>query len=171
MKSCAHQYKMILFLLCFISLLAQGSRATSCYFPDGNLTTTEANDWSPCDPTAQVSTCCQSTHVCLSNNLCFDNIFNHVLRGGCTNPSFPSPDCPQYCLDSPGDGLADMRQCNGQNNYWSCSMDCDCNGGFTVFPGYVADKRAGVHGVTQNGTAATSSSATESSSSAASTTS
>ena len=56
-------------------------RAQSCYFPDGTPSTAQADDWTVCNPNAAVSACCESTHVCLSNSLCLDTMFNHVIRG------------------------------------------------------------------------------------------
>lgn len=113
----------------------------TCYFPSG----AEHSLGLPCNPdTKAASACCESTHVCLSNALCLDTLFNHVVRGSCTDATYKDGACPQYCLKgSESAQLADLRQCNGQNDNWVCSMNVtDCEDSFTISAlGQVDDRR------------------------------
>ena len=72
---------------------------TTCYYPDGL-----ESKGSPCNPTADVSTCCGPGFVCLSNGLCtpgpndrktYDYKF---YRSSCTDPTWKSSACPNFCL-------------------------------------------------------------------------
>ena len=46
----------------------------------------------PCNPSAQVSTCCSHGDLCLSNWLCLDNGGNgRFTAQGCTDPGWPAP--------------------------------------------------------------------------------
>jgi hypothetical protein len=76
-------------------LLLGFSRAQKrCYYPNG--------EWSekdfPCDPDAETSVCCWGLPgvACLSNKLCV-NPNGSIVRGSCTDQSWLSGDCPQYC--------------------------------------------------------------------------
>ena len=145
--------------------LAAGAADSTCYFPNGGV----HDKGSPCNPNADVSVCCEGTHTCLSNGLCWDLEFNHVIRGmsifdtnsltieanvqnpvSCTDPTFKSALCPQYCLtvnpDQSG-GLSgvigDIRQCSDDNEDWICGMDtaAGCSNSFNLPSGYVQDYR------------------------------
>jgi hypothetical protein len=49
-----------------------------CYLRDG----TSDEDSKPCNPDTGHSHCCRiSSHICLSNNLCFGFLYNHVVEG------------------------------------------------------------------------------------------
>ena len=73
--------------------------AQTCYFPDGS----EAPDDTPCHSASAgsgASPCCKSTAVCLDNTLCLSQIgWEDISRGTCTDRTWQSPECPQYCAD------------------------------------------------------------------------
>ena len=56
---------------------------SKCYLRNGEYDAISQ----PCDPDTEVGHCCQKNlHICLSNKLCFDAQFNHVIEG----PLMPS---------------------------------------------------------------------------------
>lgn len=61
--------------LCALSSSALAQR--NCYYPGGKLVERD----SPCNPTADHSSCCDPGDVCLSNGLCFVTILNILTRG------------------------------------------------------------------------------------------
>lgn len=73
------------------------SRAsTLCYYPNGDL-----NDDLACNPSAAVSVCCQRNWTCLSNSVCgLTNSTGSTNYGrhSCTDKSWNSLACPQFCL-------------------------------------------------------------------------
>ena len=90
-----------LYLFLALYLFADISIAsnTTCYFPDGLQ-----SKGSPCNPTANVSTCCGPGFVCLGNGLCapgpndrktYDYKF---YRSSCTDSTWKSSACPNFCL-------------------------------------------------------------------------
>jgi hypothetical protein len=49
---------------------------------------------------ADVSHCCGPTDICLSNGLCWDQdstYYNRMVRASCTDNTWASSSCPQYC--------------------------------------------------------------------------
>ena len=83
--------------ICFL-IKAITVGAQKCYFPDG----TEVNDDTPCRPQSsdQTSVCCGESDVCLGNSLCLIQTgYGAIARGSCTDPTWQSDDCPQYCQD------------------------------------------------------------------------
>jgi hypothetical protein len=74
-------------------LLFEVVSCTSCYYPDGSL----AESDSPCFPDANVSFCCETGIQCLTDKVC---LYRHYIRGSCTDKSWSSPECPQFCLQS-----------------------------------------------------------------------
>jgi hypothetical protein len=65
------------------------------------------------------------------------------VEGTCTDQTFRSPSCPQYCASNPGLSIwGDVRQCSGSNGNWTCGIDTtECNDPFNVPLGYVDDQR------------------------------
>ncbi|KAK6840370.1 hypothetical protein PG995_016124 [Apiospora arundinis] len=131
---------------CFVVLAGSALAAAEqkqCYFPHKNVHALGI----PCDPDAQGPVaCCEATHTCLSNRLCWDTKTNHIVRGGCTDPDFQDRACPHLCEgDAQGGGVAFLRQCNGRFDEWTCTDNLDvtnCTLPFPVAPGYVKDYRA-----------------------------
>lgn len=66
-------------------------KMTKCYWPDG----AEISYFYACNLSATVSPCCPVGSVCLDNKLCQLTTF---FRGACTDATWKSPDCPQFCL-------------------------------------------------------------------------
>ncbi|KAL2130337.1 hypothetical protein VTI74DRAFT_6588 [Chaetomium olivicolor] len=126
----------ILVLACCISGLCSAQK--QCFFPNGQQA---ANDF-PCDPNAADSPCCGGSvgGVCLTNKLCRSPDGN-TIRGSCTDKSWNSPECPQYCLGA-NTGGTDLISCANVTNT-DTSFCCDhhrpfcCDEGvarFDVFP-------------------------------------
>lgn len=74
---------------------------STCYYPNG-----KENNGGACNPNAEVSACCGPTFVCLSNGLCKPGPDSkktyayNFYRSGCTDATFNSTSCPQFCTDS-----------------------------------------------------------------------
>ena len=72
--------------------------AQTCYWPDRSIETSHI----PCQAAAsgKASACCPYWDICLDNGLCLPQVGNEVIwRGTCTDQSWQSGDCPQYCQD------------------------------------------------------------------------
>lgn len=69
-----------------------------CFFPNGDLFVGD----SPCFPNEEVSPCCglDSGYSCLTNGICYHLQKKKLARGTCTDRSWDSPNCPQYCTES-----------------------------------------------------------------------
>ena len=95
------------FLYTALLISYASAQRQQCYFPDG----TPANDDFPCiDNASGASACCGAGGVCLTNGLCFDG--RGLNRGSCTDQTWRSNQCAQYCLDckSGRDGRAEKTQ-------------------------------------------------------------
>lgn len=64
-------------IILFLNSGLAAAAAATCFWPDGSV----APKSTPCFPDQDESVCCEGTHACLSNKLCFDVEFNHVVRG------------------------------------------------------------------------------------------
>ncbi|KAI1327436.1 hypothetical protein F5Y16DRAFT_399432 [Xylariaceae sp. FL0255] len=111
---------------------------TTCYFPDGSV----AQGNLPCDPDGNVSTCCgvaSPDGACLANFLCQD-IDKKLIRGSCTDQTWSSPFCPQYCLVDQlgGEDVVSCQNVTKSDSTFCCNGDTNCcdsgDGVFTVFP-------------------------------------
>ncbi|KAK3073483.1 hypothetical protein LTR53_004917 [Teratosphaeriaceae sp. CCFEE 6253] len=114
-------------------LLLPGARAQDapCYWPDHS----PALNQTPCHALAAVSWCCFATDACLSNGLCLQQSAvwtNRVGRGACTDSTWSSAACPQYCADVTPDGSTTVflaydtpsgAFCCGEN-YDAASSEC-----------------------------------------------
>lgn len=64
--------------LSFGTLSVHALADSRCYLRDG----TAEDRGQPCYPDAEHSHCCHNaTHLCLSNFLCFDTLYNHIIEG------------------------------------------------------------------------------------------
>lgn len=90
-----------------------------CYYPNGDT----APQDTPCtDATAQ-SACCGEGYACLSNGICEatgDELqkpdASTYVRGSCTDQTWRSSDCPNFCVNSEYDDTAGgegMGKCVG----------------------------------------------------------
>ncbi|RAR05697.1 hypothetical protein DDE83_007265 [Stemphylium lycopersici] len=77
------------------------SAVAACYFPNGDVIEADT----PCNSSGP-STCCGEGFACVSNNLCM--VTEHYdagpgqstyVRGSCTDKTWESDECPQFCLD------------------------------------------------------------------------
>ena len=73
--------------------------AQTCYYPDGSVASAD----SPChSPSIKdgASACCNSVDICLNNGLCLSQSGGEMIsRGSCTDQSWQSIECSQYCAD------------------------------------------------------------------------
>ncbi|EED15663.1 hypothetical protein TSTA_051010 [Talaromyces stipitatus ATCC 10500] len=88
-----------LLLTSFIAVLSPSLSAVAlakptCYYPDGSI----AQNDMPCGNGTDVA-CCGAGGICLSNGLCMDvGQPNTLARSSCTDKSWNSRNCPNYCL-------------------------------------------------------------------------
>ncbi|KAI9809815.1 MAG: hypothetical protein M1825_000248 [Sarcosagium campestre] len=114
--------------LSLVLCVGLGAAADStCYWPDGSI----ASDNIPCDPTAEVTSCCPNDgrSVCLSNGLCFFLPDGTIDRFSCTDQGW-GEGCSDRCIakDSiyyPLNGHADLFQCM-QDAKYCCGADTTC---------------------------------------------
>ncbi|TIA03146.1 hypothetical protein D6C82_02130 [Aureobasidium pullulans] len=77
--------------------------AQTCYWPDKSI----AEELTSCNSMAENSHCCGANSLCLDNGYCFNQgnkYGNRISRGGCTDKSWDSDACPQYCQTTISDG-------------------------------------------------------------------
>lgn len=86
----------------FLTLSTTSSAQRACFFPDG----TRASGDIACNPDASSeSACCGVGYACLANGICQqtsaapDNGGVRFIRGSCTDISWQSSSCPQFCID------------------------------------------------------------------------
>ena len=98
-----------------------GAEAT-CYYPSGR----EAPNDTPCRNDTPFSTCCAQGYVCLSNGLCQatgDDVARpgvpQFVRGACTDGTWRSTNCPQFCMTDGVDFL------DGENGVLQCRNTTD----------------------------------------------
>ena len=94
---------MRLLLLTSVLCTALSVRAISerrCYFPDGSIDT----DGYVCNQTAAAngegSACCLHNDACYQTGTCFQDWSGVTYRQSCTDQSWKSPACPQYCTSA-----------------------------------------------------------------------
>jgi hypothetical protein len=113
--------------LFFLSTFLLLTNAIQCYFPDGS----ESSDIA-CS-TTETSACCGRGSACLSNGLCMHTKYNGAAepqgswygRGSCTDLSWKSEKCPQYCIqkgrDVRNNGMG-VNKCDAEGDneqyYW-----------------------------------------------------
>jgi hypothetical protein len=74
------------------------SSVLNCYYPNA----ASASPHTPCDESAETSACCNPGDLCLSNGYCFQQFgawANRLARGSCTDSTWSSSICPQFCDD------------------------------------------------------------------------
>ena len=108
--------------------------AQTCYYPDGSV----AAGNRPCNTTTTYSACCSTVDYCLTNGLCFDaGGNNHISRESCTDRSWESNDCPQFCQTSRTTAGESLLACNnsGNANTYCCGLGSNfqtcCNNGYS----------------------------------------
>ena len=101
------------------------STSSLCYFPNGNVSNGLA-----CHPTAEASVCCGDGVACLSNGVCehlSDSSSSSVAatyytRGTCTDSSWKSASCPQFCQKENPDGVMLLSNCT-TDGIWCCGTN------------------------------------------------
>lgn len=100
--------------------LAAFTYAQNCYYPNGEL----AQGDGPCYTTD--GTCCPYQWQCLSNGLCYLDNENYYGRYTCTDQSWQSSSCPNYCTNggtAPGNEA--LLLC--ADGSWCCDGDRSFN--------------------------------------------
>ncbi|KAI9155574.1 hypothetical protein HJFPF1_08160 [Paramyrothecium foliicola] len=109
-----------LILLTLIGLLPLATVSQVCYYPDGSVATEQF----PCTNDEGGTFCCADGEACLANKLCyfnstsiFDDTFRHFnYRGSCTDKSWQSENCPDYCTENK-DGRDLAWKCEESDKY------------------------------------------------------
>lgn len=117
-------------LFLFLALLAGLTSASSgptCYMPDKK--TTAVVDI-PCT-NATYSACCPPDSYCLQNGLCLTNLT--LSRGSCTDQTWTSPICAQYCQDYTSNRNTTISPCQMDSNpLFSCGFNNCSKSNFSV---------------------------------------
>jgi len=74
------------------------SELQPCYAPNGDLA--QGGNF-PCFLDQDVSPCCGEGSICEASGLCKvagSTGVSDLIRGSCTDRTWNSPECPQYCL-------------------------------------------------------------------------
>lgn len=94
-------------LLLSLSLPVVLSSSGPCYNHDGSVVIRDT----PCRPELKQSFGCGPGWACLDNGICSNHNTTGITgmvagqqRASCTDPSFPSDQCPQYCPGNTGSG-------------------------------------------------------------------
>ncbi|KAL9021889.1 MAG: hypothetical protein Q9185_000903 [Variospora sp. 1 TL-2023] len=97
--------------------------AQNCYYPNGDLSTTDA----PCS-SAKGAACCPLNWQCLDNGLCYLDNQKYFGRYTCTDKSWQSSACPGYCTNRNTDpGAQAVQQCADHGNQYCCDQNRDVN--------------------------------------------
>lgn len=129
-------------LKCLIFFITAASCTTArCYYPDGTLDTKSF----VCNTTAVdsggSSACCSAGDDCHDSGTCFQGWSGIAYRNTCTDPTWKSAACPQFCLES---GMLDagiwIQSCDLRTKSACCvvgSANCcnDTSNIFTYAPG------------------------------------
>jgi hypothetical protein len=116
-----------LYCLILLTLSLLPSITAICYFPDGTIPRQDT----PCRSSG-FSTCCGAGYACLSNNLCM--LTEHVpnpgegqslyVRGSCTDESWNSEFCPNFCItpsnDDNSSGGQGVEKCRIARDRYYC---------------------------------------------------
>ncbi|KAK4196888.1 hypothetical protein QBC40DRAFT_3836 [Triangularia verruculosa] len=117
-----HIHYSLLSVFCYVS----GCIAVNkCFYPGGG----ESLDDVPCDADAEVSVCCGSSAsggACLSNKLCMGTD-GKMSRGSCTDKTFLSPECPNFCsVLRQGIVVTPCLNGNDSSTTHCCFLDRNC---------------------------------------------
>ena len=85
-------------LVCFLGHVIV-INAQTCYYPDRSVSPHDTPCHSPFTSDG-FSACCDRFDLCLDNGLCLAQGGSEIIsRGSCTDESWQSPQCSQYCED------------------------------------------------------------------------
>ncbi|KAL4884800.1 hypothetical protein BJY04DRAFT_182054 [Aspergillus karnatakaensis] len=118
------------------STLLSVALASRCYYTDGTFGLPEQQ---PCFPEKENSACCgiaktngDENDYCLTSGLCLGQVSGYtgfMLLNTCTDSSWESDDCPNYCPSSmrASHGIHILPCLEESNSHWCCSVDgSDC---------------------------------------------
>ncbi|GME45757.1 hypothetical protein GTA08_BOTSDO09380 [Neofusicoccum parvum] len=87
------------------------TRATdTCYYPDGSVSDKDL----PCSSSNGGAACCPQGWACMANGFCYLDYKDYISRYTCTDQSWTSGGCPNYCLD--GTCYSDPHTSNAEAN-------------------------------------------------------
>lgn len=116
----------LIYLAAFLVITAT-AQLQKCYYPDGTYDPTLA----PCKSAQEHSACCGAdTSLCLDNGLCFKEEStwgNRLSRGGCTDKTWKSGACPQYCADGMQPVLRHLKPSKIYSHLESVNMEGGCS--------------------------------------------
>ncbi|KAL8644014.1 MAG: hypothetical protein Q9210_007464, partial [Variospora velana] len=125
------QYRRTL-LLALLSSTQPLVAAQDCYYPNGDLSTTDA----PCS-SEEGAACCPLNWQCLDNGLCYLDNQKYFGRYTCTDKSWQSSACPGFCTNAPwwlidytdktDYGAQAVQQCSDHGNQYCCDQNRDVN--------------------------------------------
>ncbi|THW47840.1 hypothetical protein D6D25_04281, partial [Aureobasidium pullulans] len=104
-------------VLAVASLLLRAVSAQTCYYPDG-LT---PSDDIPCNSNAATSSCCPTGSFCMDNGLCFGG--GVVSRASCSDQSWASAECAQYCTDVNASTSISLTACDASSRTFACGLN------------------------------------------------
>jgi hypothetical protein len=91
------EFSLLLILFAFISPVS-----SVCYYPNGDVTPNDV----PCSDSTTESVCCSLGYVCLSNGICMKSnnplaasSSSTYVRGSCTDQTWRSSFCPNFCVN------------------------------------------------------------------------
>jgi len=123
-SSSSSSFSIFLTIIFLSSSTTRALTATSrCYNPDGSLA---ASGNYPCFLGQENSPCCGGGQVCEASGLCKvpDSVgVSDLIRGTCTDSSWQSNECPQYCLQATTGGT-NLISCQ---NVTSSDLDFCCD--------------------------------------------
>lgn len=88
-----------------------------CYWPDATITSDKQVPCTNITASGTYTACCDAGHYCFSNGLCLDNGGMTTYRGGCTDRSWESPDCPRYCQEVCPGSVCGLWPCDGTGHF------------------------------------------------------
>lgn len=98
--------------------------AATCFYPNHDV----ANNDMPCDSSKTDSNCCGPGYACLSNKVCrqahqdSSGAFMPYTygRGSCTDRTWTSSSCPQFCIIGSSRRLAPGTWSKTRIMFWRC---------------------------------------------------
>lgn len=115
----------LLLLLCLY--LPSALSRPNCYLPDKK---TIAFGEIPCTSDTYAA-CCAPDAYCLQNGLCLTNLT--LLRGSCTDQTWTSPNCAQFCQDTTPNKNTSISPCQPDPNpLFGCGFRNCANSNFSM---------------------------------------
>lgn len=116
-------YLLLLLYLCLPSAFS----GSNCYLPDRK---TIAFGEIPCTSDTYAA-CCAPDAYCLQNGLCLTNLT--LSRGSCTDQTWTSPNCAQYCQSTSPNKNTSISSCQPDPNpLFSCGFKNCLNSNFSM---------------------------------------